>query len=334
MRIPLVSVTVVLSIGAWLLALAPQPLHGSDARTPVLVELFTSEGCSSCPPADRFLQELDRQPIPGAEMIVLSEHVDYWNPIGWKDPYSARFYSERQSAYAKRFGLDRVYTPQMVVDGTSEFVGSNSGLADKAFTKALGIPKLPVHLSSISADASNTLHAHLETGTLEASFGSREAFSEAHDSLLPGGLQFRFAGLVQRKQQRSCGCRKYRVVQRGLDPEGNSHRCAEQRQQQRAADGHPAWPDTENQCDAKGQFGGGGRPGKEWDGERRHEGIYGGRVAREIAEVSPADVGLAVLAPEAEPVGDSGQEGGAERDAGVESSEPLQSQSARACRCV
>lgn len=175
MKIPLVSVIVVLSIGAWILALAPQPLHGSDARTPVLVELFTSEGCSSCPPADRFLQKLDGQPIQGAEMIVLSEHVDYWNRIGWKDPYSAGFYSERQSAYARRFGLDSVYTPQMVVDGTSEFVGSNSGLADKAFRKALGVPKLPVHLSSISADASNTLHAHLETGALEASFGSREA---------------------------------------------------------------------------------------------------------------------------------------------------------------
>ena len=175
MKIPLVSVTVVLSMGAWLLALAPQPLHGSDARIPVLVELFTSEGCSSCPPADRFLQKLDGQPLPGAEMIVLSEHVDYWNHIGWKDPYSARFYSERQSAYAKRFGLDSVYTPQMVVDGTSEFVGSNSGLADKGFAKALGIPKIPVHLSSISADTSNTLHAHLETGTIEASFGSRGA---------------------------------------------------------------------------------------------------------------------------------------------------------------
>jgi len=108
-------------------------------------------------------------------MIVLSEHVDYWNHIGWKDPYSARFYSERQSAYAKRFGLDSVYTPQIVVDGASEFVGSNSRLADKAFTKALGIPKIPVHLSSISADASNTLHAHLETGTLGSSFGSPEA---------------------------------------------------------------------------------------------------------------------------------------------------------------
>jgi hypothetical protein len=179
MKIPVVSVAVVLSIGAWMLAFASQPLHGSDAgsdvRTPVLVELFTSEGCSSCPPADRFLQTLDGQPIQGAELIVLSEHVDYWNHIGWKDPYSASFYSQRQSAYAKRFGLDSVYTPQMVVDGTSEFVGSNSGLADKAFRKALGIPKIPVRLSSISADASNTLHAHLETGTLEALFGSREA---------------------------------------------------------------------------------------------------------------------------------------------------------------
>jgi hypothetical protein len=175
MKIPFVLVIAVLSIGAWLLAFGLQPLHGSEARTPVLVELFTSEGCSSCPPADRFLQSLDGQPIDGAEMIVLSEHVDYWNHIGWKDPYSASFYSQRQSAYAKRFGLDSVYTPQMVVDGTSEFVGSNSSLADKAFRKALSVPKLPVHLSSVSGDASNTLHAHLETGALDPSFGSREA---------------------------------------------------------------------------------------------------------------------------------------------------------------
>jgi hypothetical protein len=179
MKIPAVSVIVVLSIGALMLAFAPQRLHGadvgSDVRTPVLVELFTSEGCSSCPPADKFLQTLDGQPIPGADLIVLSEHVDYWNHIGWTDPYSASFYSQRQGAYAKRFGLDSVYTPQMVVDGTSEFVGSNFGQADKAFRKALGVPKIPVHLSSISADASNTLHAHLQTGTLDSSFGSPDA---------------------------------------------------------------------------------------------------------------------------------------------------------------
>jgi hypothetical protein len=175
MRIPLVSTIFALSIGIWNLAPAPRPLHGADAGTPVLVELFTSEGCSICPPADRFLQKLDGQHIPGADVIVLSEHVDYWNHNGWKDPYSDALYSERQSAYARRFGLDSVYTPQMVVDGTREFVGSDSGQAEKAFRKALSVRKIAIHLSSISADASNTLRAHIETGTLEASFGPREA---------------------------------------------------------------------------------------------------------------------------------------------------------------
>jgi hypothetical protein len=175
MKTVLISVIALLAAAAWLSPTGSNSAQAGGAATPVLVELFTSEGCSSCPPADRFLQKLDTQPVPGAEMIVLSEHVDYWNHIGWKDPYSAHFYSERQSAYAKRFGLGSVYTPQMVVDGSSEFVGSNSELAGKAFAKVLGTSKISVRLSSISTDASNNLRAHLEVGTLESSFTSREA---------------------------------------------------------------------------------------------------------------------------------------------------------------
>jgi hypothetical protein len=174
MRIALFSLLALLSAAAWVGSGESASVQGADA-TPVLVELFTSEGCSSCPPADRLLQKLDAQPLPGAQMIVLSEHVDYWNHIGWKDPYSDHSYSERQSAYARRFALGSVYTPQMVVDGSTEFTGSDSGLADKAFARELGAPRIPVRLSSISTDASNILHAHIEVGALASTFGSPQA---------------------------------------------------------------------------------------------------------------------------------------------------------------
>src|SRR6201993_5144283 len=122
-------------------------------RTPVLVELFTSEGCSSCPPADALLERLDRsQRASGADLIVLSEHVDYWNDIGWRDPYSSHEYSERQSAYAAQFGLGSIYTPQMIVDGHFEFVGSDERRAKQAIESATKVMKAPVSLSSSWTD--------------------------------------------------------------------------------------------------------------------------------------------------------------------------------------
>ncbi len=175
MKISLVSAAAIVSVTAWVLTRAAETPRYSDGRTPVLVELFTSEGCSSCPPADALLSKLDRQPAGGAELVVLSEHVDYWNHLGWRDPYSSHFYSERQSAYADRLGLSGIYTPQMVVDGTAEFVGSNSRSANEAFAKALRVPKIPVRVSSITFEPTNILRARVETDALPDSFGSCEA---------------------------------------------------------------------------------------------------------------------------------------------------------------
>jgi len=122
----------------------------STTRNAVVVELFTSEGCSSCPPADEVLTRLEKtQPVRNAEIIALSEHVDYWNQLGWSDPFSSQQFSARQDAYARVIRGVGVYTPQIVVDGQVEFVGGNLNKAIDAIGRAASAPKAAVQLTSL-----------------------------------------------------------------------------------------------------------------------------------------------------------------------------------------
>jgi len=122
----------------------------SGAREPVVVELFTSEGCSTCPPADALLAAMDtRQPFPAAEIIAIEEHVDYWDQQGWKDPFSSADWTFRQNEYTGTLHTGSSYTPEMVVDGTQGFNGSSSGGARTAIEKAASVPKARVEINEV-----------------------------------------------------------------------------------------------------------------------------------------------------------------------------------------
>ena len=126
-----------------LLALA-LPVAGAPAAPArfALVELYTSEGCSSCPPADELLARLASDAAhAGTPVAALSFHVTYWNQLGWTDRFSDEAFTQRQRAYAHRFELKSLYTPQMIVDGASEFVGSNTAAAGRAVHEALAHPR-------------------------------------------------------------------------------------------------------------------------------------------------------------------------------------------------
>lgn len=165
-----ITAVVGLAAGAGALALHARDANGSGplqapanassgqaataARVPVLVELFTSEGCSSCPPADTLLSKIvSEQPVPNAEVIALGFHVDYWDRLGWRDRFSSERYTLRQNEYAYARRSDDVYTPQVVVDGRGAFVGSNWNAVGKAIADAAASPKLAVKLDSPAAAA-------------------------------------------------------------------------------------------------------------------------------------------------------------------------------------
>ena len=117
------------------------------APVPVVVELFTSQGCSSCPPADSLLSSLVRnQPVPGALIVPLSEHVDYWDRLGWRDPFSSPRFTARQRDYAAAFDASSIYTPQVVVDGRVGLVGSRGAEVRAAIRDARDRPRVPVRI--------------------------------------------------------------------------------------------------------------------------------------------------------------------------------------------
>jgi hypothetical protein len=139
----------------------------AQAATPVVVELFTSEGCSSCPAADRVLSRLPAA-FPDIEVIPLSEHVDYWNQLGWQDRFSAPLYSMRQQDYGRVFRLENVYTPEMVVNGQAEFNGSDEGRAQQEIRRAALSPRADLEMAMQSRDVVHLKVEHLPQGTRNA----------------------------------------------------------------------------------------------------------------------------------------------------------------------
>jgi hypothetical protein len=152
----------------WFAVSAGLAMGAAQPATPVVVELFTSEGCSSCPPADLVLQRLEAGVgVPGAYVIALGEHVTYWDRLGWKDRFSADVFTKRQEDYTWQFRTDSAYTPQMIVNGQAEFVGSDEQRARREILKAAQAPAAKVDLA-ITGDMINIKATGLPAGAKDA----------------------------------------------------------------------------------------------------------------------------------------------------------------------
>lgn len=125
---------------------------GAAKKSFVLLELYTSEGCPTCPPADALLARLGReQPVADTEIVTLALHVDYWNSLAWKDVYSSPLFSRRQQIYTQALKTGQSYTPQMIVDGRAEFAGNNLAKAQKAILEAAKISKAAIEITPRAA---------------------------------------------------------------------------------------------------------------------------------------------------------------------------------------
>ena len=149
------------------LALAAQSQdQGRPAVKPVLVELFTSEGCSSCPPADDLLRQVNgTSPVAGQLVVGISEHVTYWNRLGWADPFSADVFTRRQNGYGERFRLDDIYTPQMIINGREQIVGGNEPLLLDALKRQSNQPSVALQIVSVQRNG-NELELRFRVGDL------------------------------------------------------------------------------------------------------------------------------------------------------------------------
>jgi len=158
----------------------------TPVRHVVVAELFTSEGCSSCPPADALLQRISaRSPVADVEILGLEEHVDYWDNLGWRDPFSSASFTRRQNDYESRvFHLGEIYTPELVVDGSFAAVGSDGGAIRDAVAKAAARPAANVQVTAREMDG----RAHVEVAVDASAAIERRKNADIVAALVEDGL--------------------------------------------------------------------------------------------------------------------------------------------------